>query len=295
MIDDQYCGENIVFLVGCARSGTTWLQKLLATHPKIDTGQESFLFSSYIGPQLRNWRKEMRSLSSGRGGSGMRAYLRDSEFMAILRDEMLSLLEPMIGNLPDDHLFLEKTPNHAMWINEILEMLPEARFIHLLRDGRDVVSSLLAASKSWWNWAPSNAYTASRMWSNHVEAARRAIKKLSPKQIIEVRYEQLLEYPETVLQNISEFLGIEWKREEMIAAIAKNDAKVVAKSGTAIPIKGQFALISGTEVKIPPGFLRRAGSGGWKQDLTPLEKILTWAGSAKTMAEVGYPWIAPFL
>lgn len=293
--DNGYDGHNIVFLVGCARSGTTWLQRLLATHPKIHTGQESFLFSSYIGPQLRNWRGETKTLASGRGGSGMRAYLREADFVSILRDEMLNLMEPMIGSLPDDHLFLDKTPNHSFWITEISELLPKARFINMLRDGRDVVSSLLAASKSWWSWAPNNAYAASRVWVRNVEAARKAMQKLPPQQYYEVRYEELLNNSQLILQNVSHFLGLEWGQQELLEAIQRNDAKGAKKIATKIPLKGEFALISGSEVKQPPGFIRRAKSGSWKQDLTPIEKILTWVGASRTMARVGYPWIMPWL
>jgi aminoglycoside phosphotransferase (APT) family kinase protein len=45
----------MVFLVGCPRSGTTWHQKLLASHPRIRSGEESHFFSLYVGPQLRAW------------------------------------------------------------------------------------------------------------------------------------------------------------------------------------------------------------------------------------------------
>jgi Sulfotransferase family len=295
MTENGYDGHNIVFIVGCARSGTTWLQRLLASHPKIHTGQESFLFSSYIGPQLRTWRSELRTLASGRGGSGMGAYLTETEFLSILQDEMKKFLEPMVGNLPSDHLFLEKTPNHAFWIPEIMQMLPKTRIINMLRDGRDVVSSMLAASESWWSWAPGNAFSASRRWVRNVEAARRAMKKLSPNQVYEVRYEQLLQSPELVLQNVSNFLGIEWERGKLLEAVERNDAKVARKSATIIPIKGQFAVIEGREVKQPEGFIRKAKSGSWKEDLTPVEKILTWVGASRTMAKVGYPWILPWI
>src|SRR5487761_78015 len=249
MPENGYDGHNIVFLVGCARSGTTWLQRLLASHPKIHTGQESFLFSSYIGPQLRNWHKELRTLSSGRGGAGMRAYLREDEFLSILREEMFRLMGPMVGGLPDGYLFLEKTPNHALWIPEIVELLPKARFINMLRDGRDVVASLLAASRTWATWAPNNAYGASRRWVRNVEAAQMAAKGMSPGQFYEVRYEQLLESPQLVLQNVCRFLRLDWEENEMIEAIKKNEAKVALKTATPIPIKGEFSLISGTEVK----------------------------------------------
>jgi hypothetical protein len=48
-----YQGHNLVFLIGCPRSGTTWLQRLLASHPQVRTVQETFLFPRYISPQLR--------------------------------------------------------------------------------------------------------------------------------------------------------------------------------------------------------------------------------------------------
>jgi hypothetical protein len=294
-IETSYDGHNVVFLVGCARSGTTWLQRLLASHPKIRTGQESFLFSSYIGPQLRNWSNEIRTLSSGRGGAGMRAYLREDEFLSILREEMFRFMKPMIGDLPDGYLFLEKTPNHALWMPEIIALLPKARFINMLRDGRDVVASLLAASRTWANWAPDNALGASRRWVRNVEAAEKAAKKLSPEQFYEVRYEQLLNSPKLVLQNVSRFLGINWNENEIVDAIKKNDAKVALKTATPIPIRGEFSVISGSEVKQPPGFIRRARAGSWKQDLSPVEKMLTWIGASRTMAKVGYPWILPWL
>lgn len=295
MSKDSFDGQNVVFLVGCARSGTTWLQRLLASHPRIRTGQESFLFSSYLGPQLRNWHKELQTLSSGRGGAGMRAYLREDKFLSILREEMFRMMEPMIGDLPDGYLFLEKTPNHGLWIPEIVELLPRARFINMLRDGRDVVASLLAASRTWANWAPDNAYGASRRWVKNVEATETAAKKLPPEQFCQVRYEQLLESPQMVLQKVCNFLGLDWKEDEMVQAIRKNDAKVALKTATPIPIKGEFSLISGTEVKQPPGFIRRARAGSWKKDLSPVEKMLTWLVASRTMAKVGYPWILPWI
>jgi hypothetical protein len=296
MLDSSYDGHNIVFLIGSGRSGTTWLQRLLATHPLVLTGQESCLFLSYIGPQLRAWRRELRTLSTGRGGTGLRAYLREEEFLSIVKGEMLQFMEPMVGQLPADHLFLEKTPSHALFIPEILQMLPKARFIHILRDGRDVVASFRAASKTIWKdfWHLS-AYQASRLWVQHIEAVRSAQKKLSPVQFYEVRYEQLLDSPQLVLQDICRFLGLQWKQEDLLEAIKRNEAKAAPKTATPIPLKGDFADISGPEVKHPVGFIRKAKSGSWKQDLSPTEKIVTWIVASRRMAVEGYPWILPWL
>jgi hypothetical protein len=294
MLDENYDGHNIVFLVGCGRSGTTWLQRLLATHPQIKTGQESTLFLFYIGPQLRAWRKELRTLSTGRGGTGLRAYLREEEFLKIVRGEMLQFMEPMVGELPPGHLFLEKTPSHCLFIPEILQMLPKARFIHILRDGRDVVASYRAASETIWkNFWQLSAYRASKLWVQHVEAVRKAQKNLTPQQFYEVRYEQLLDSPQPVLQNICRFLGLQWKEEDVEEAIKRNEAKVAPKTATPIPLKGDFAVISGPQVKHPAGFIRKAKYGSWKEDLSPTEKMVTWAVAWRRLAKEGYPWILP--
>ena len=47
--------QSLVLIVGAQRSGTTWVQRLLASHPAIVSGQESHLFSSYLGPMWQRW------------------------------------------------------------------------------------------------------------------------------------------------------------------------------------------------------------------------------------------------
>src|SRR5207249_10186807 len=104
----------------------------------------------------------------------------------------LQLLEPMLGNLQSGELFLEKTPGHVLFVPEIRALLPEARFVHVLRDARDTVASLLGASRSWGGgWAPRQANQAAGTWVNHVQAARQAQRILSASQFFEVRYEAL--------------------------------------------------------------------------------------------------------
>ncbi|HEY2596345.1 MAG TPA: sulfotransferase, partial [Chloroflexota bacterium] len=79
-LDLAYDGANLVFVVGCPRSGTTWVQRLLASHSCIRTGQESDLFDMYVGPLLHTWQQELRVDSSGRGGVGLACYFTDAEF-----------------------------------------------------------------------------------------------------------------------------------------------------------------------------------------------------------------------
>src|SRR4029078_1122517 len=68
---------------------------------------------------------------------------------------------------------------------------PEVRFVHMIRDGRDVVSSMLAASGGWGSkWAPASVARAARVWSEHVRGARTAHDRAA--RYLEVRYEELL-------------------------------------------------------------------------------------------------------
>src|SRR5215212_1014119 len=95
----EYDGHDLLFIVGCPRSGTTWLQRLLAGHPDVRTGQESDLFDIYLGPQLRAWKRELDPAVSGRGGVGLGCYLSDGEYMRHLKRYALDLMGPMIDGL----------------------------------------------------------------------------------------------------------------------------------------------------------------------------------------------------
>src|ERR687886_1771642 len=106
-----YRGDSLVCIVGCPRSGTTWLQRLLAGHPSVRTGQESDVFDIYVGPQLRAWRRELDPASSGRGGVGLACYFDDDRFVRALRRYASELMEPMLGGLGPGEIFLEKTPS----------------------------------------------------------------------------------------------------------------------------------------------------------------------------------------
>lgn len=298
MIDHNYKGHNIVFIVGSPRSGTTWLQRLLASHPQMHTGQESDIFDGYIGPQLRYWRRFSQPHASGRSVIGLACYLTEEEFLQVLKEYMLKLLEPMVGGLQEGELFLEKTPSHALFLSEIMELLPEARVIHMLRDARDVVASLLAASKSWGaRWAPKTAGSAAHMWRRHVQAFREASQKSSEEQFYEIRYEDMSARPANTLKEVVfQFLKLEWNEADIKQAIERNrfDKAKETMGGTAIPVGGEFARTLGSVLREPSGFVRKARPGSWKEDLPWIGKICVWLVARKTMKEVGYHWTFPW-
>jgi hypothetical protein len=292
----DYLGANLLFVMGCPRSGTTWVQRLLATHPRIRTGQESDVFDLYIGPQLRAWEHELDPESSGRGGVGLGCYFTAAEFRDVLKGYLLKLIEPMVGGLAPDELFLEKTPGHVLYVPEIHALLPAARFVHVLRDARDTVASLLGASRSWGRaWAPRQAGQAAGTWVSHVRAASAAQRSLPAQQFFEVRYESLHADGPRVLRQLVDWLGESWTDAEIRAAVEKNSPRAArAGQGTPIPLSGEFASAFGPVVKEPEGFIRKAQAGTWREDLTAFDKLEVWRVAHTTMAANGYAWATPW-
>ncbi|HEY3306155.1 MAG TPA: sulfotransferase [Candidatus Binatia bacterium] len=290
-----YTGGNLVFIVGCSRSGTTWLQRLLAGHPKVRTGQEPCVFRSYVAPQLRAWRWELTrerdpKTATGRGGVGLSCYFQEHEFLAVLKNYMYQLLRPMIGNLQPGELFVDKTPVNAMCLAEISELLPDSRFIYLLRDPRDVVASLLAAYRTWGaGWAPRTAREAVKIWIKFVRAADIAAKDIPSHRFLEIRYEKLLASPEDTLLKVAQFLNLQWDREAVKGVVTNNKAKLVKEGGgTPIPVYGEVAQRVGHVVRDPAAFIQSAGHGGWKKQLRFREKFVVWRKARNLMRQKGY-------
>jgi hypothetical protein len=289
----KYTGKNLVFIVGCPRSGTTWLQKLLASHPKVRTGEESHFLSQYAGPQLRFWNTHKIDQSNAqiRHAVGPAAYFRDEEFFAIMEDFLAALLRPMVDGLEPGEIFIEKTPSHALYISEIKQLLPNSRIINILRDPRAVVASLLAAARTWGaEWAPNDPSIAAAMWVQHVQAVREAANELSSCDFYELSYEMLWQFPKEILKDVAEFLGLVWSEHSICEAIRKNRANAIETNGTPIPVYGEVATRLGAVAKLPQDFVRKAQTDSWRTDLSFAEKRTVWKVVRKTMAGTGYTW-----
>ena len=294
--ENNYDGANLLFVVGSPRSGTTWVQRLLACHPLVRTGQESDLFDQYIGPQLRAWERDLDTATSGRNGLGLGCYHETDAFMSIIKEYALRLMEPMLADLPPGGLFLEKTPSHALYLKEIMRLFPRARVLHVLRDGRDVAASLLAASRGWGrNWAPRSAPRAGTRGPTHVQAARRDATAVTPDRFMEVRYEELLRHPQQALAAVSRnFLGLDWDDASLEQALA--DTAPGKQGGAAgIAMGGEFAKRDGIDrVVEPEGFVRKARSGTWREELRLPQRLMLWLAIRSTMRAAGYPWPLPW-
>lgn len=142
-----------VFVVGNPRSGTTWLFEVLEAHPEVAGVFESWMFHEQFGFagmfDRRLWNAEIIGRwerEFGRG-LGLGPLASRDEVVADVRELSSRWLGRALG--PEHRFLVEKTPMHLHFAPLIGEVFPEARFVEVIRDGRDVAVSTLAAARGW--------------------------------------------------------------------------------------------------------------------------------------------------
>lgn len=196
-----------VFLVGCARSGTSILGEAIAAHPRV-----AYLFeASSIWNTLVPARDDHRLTAEDATSPVATAIYR-------------ALAEARTG-LPGD-VFVEKNPKHVIRIPFLHALFPEAKFLHLVRDGRDTVASLMFRNRGpeWghlripgWRELLGRYETAhhircAHQWRYAVSTARRdaAARGITAGDLYrEVKYEDLVRTPAAVLETVFDFLALE--------------------------------------------------------------------------------------
>lgn len=125
---------RLIFVGGSPRSGTTLVQRILDCHPEIYGGPE-FDFVPYIMHLFEDMRKAIRS---GR----IDAILTEESLIQAFRKLLIGLLSPKLSAEGVSYLS-EKTPSNVLAFAWLEECAPEAKKILVVRDPRDIVSSML--------------------------------------------------------------------------------------------------------------------------------------------------------
>jgi hypothetical protein len=105
-------------------------------------------------------------------------------------------------------LYADKTPGYVTQISDMAAMFPEARFVHLIRDGRDVALSYLERP-----WGPSSIGESAMYWRSRVSRGRAAGDAIGPDRYLEARYESLVSEPEAEVRRICNFLSLRFEPE----------------------------------------------------------------------------------
>lgn len=253
-----------VFVVGCARSGTTLLQRMLDNHPMLAVANDThFIPWAIAGAETENpaMTPDLAARVAG--------YRRFHRF-ELTRDAVDAAAAgapdyaAFVGRLYDAYAALkgkpfagEKTPEYVRHIPLLARLFPAARFVHIVRDGRDVCLSVLKwavkdrppdetgatvrgpARRALWAEDPVGA--TALWWADHVMEGAAAGDALGPGRSFELRYEDLVAAPEPVLARIAAFLGLpdapemaayhEGKRQKRRAGLSAKKAWLPATRG----------------------------------------------------------------
>jgi hypothetical protein len=217
-----------VFIIGCARSGTTLLRRIVDAHPQIAITQETHWIPDYFEQRTGLTPAGMVTLEL------IRQLLDHPRFrkLWIGREQLEQLLErgqdvsyadfvtgifDLYGNGRGGGKALvgNKTPRYVRSIRTLHGLWPKAKFIHLIRDGRDVALSAInwkekagALAERYTTWGEHPVTTAATWWKWNVRLGREARQGLGSGLYYEMRYEALVASPQEECARLCAFLGV---------------------------------------------------------------------------------------
>jgi sulfotransferase family protein len=213
-----------LFIVGSARSGTTLLRRIVAAHRQIAITPETHW--------VPRWYEKRKGVTpQGTVTSELLDRLANSRRFpryGIAREDLEQLLEAadpvtystfvrgfydLYGRVSGKRLVGDKTGEYARHIPTLHALWPEARFVHLIRDGRNVCLSVLdwkekPGASRFATWREDRVSTIAFWWKRNVQLAREAGTRLPAELYYEIRYEALVMQPEEECKSLCDFLDV---------------------------------------------------------------------------------------
>lgn len=279
------------FIVGVGRSGTTLLRLMLDAHPDLVIPPETHFLpqAARASEGARDPRQAfLEAVTSHRN---WKDHGIDEDALA-RRISAIEPFDPGEAARAFYELYAEKfakprwgdkTPPYVDQMQLIQGLLPEAHFIHVIRDGRDVALSV----KDLW-FGPDSVEEAARRWRSAIERARLQSKELA--HYLEVRYEDLVSNPEPILKKVANFVGLPWDpvmldyhqtAENRMSEIHRD---VIAPDGKGIA-RGEERQKIHALTSNPP---QRDRIGRWRTEMTAADRERFEEIAGETLRELGY-------
>lgn len=245
----------IVFVVGCPRSGTTLLQRMLDAHSDLTVTNDTHFITRAAKQELRHSANpELDESLVERVVSYHRFHrlgLDRSDALSAAQGassyaDFVSRLYDLRARQAGKTLSGEKTPDYCRKMPLLHRLFPRAKFLHIIRDGRDVTLSTLdwaSAGKGpgrWDLWGRDAVGTCALWWRWQVGNGRYDGARLGASVYREVKYENLVAQPDAELVEICDFLNIPFdeRMPRFHEGKTRDAAGRSAKSAWLGPVKG---------------------------------------------------------
>jgi hypothetical protein len=252
-------GDRPFFIVCCPRSGSTLLRLILDAHPRLAVPPPAWLIH-YIYPYLYSYgdlsqRANLEAMIEDAletptiqewpvdlSVSNVREEMGSPNFA-----ELYAALHRLYARATGKVRWGEKTPRDCFYMADIKALYPDAKFIHILRDGRDAAIDI-SYSILW----PNGLYAAAITWRNFVRACVEEAAALGTDICMTVRYEDLCAEPRQTLEHVCDFLGESFD-DSMLAHHQSESTRIWATEAvhakTARPITTEFVAMYQTRLR----------------------------------------------
>jgi Sulfotransferase family len=278
------------FVCGVTRSGTTLVRLMLDSHPDVAIPGETHWVPKLIKAQERRKQspEELADLIIDHkrwGDFHLDANQLRQRFAAldpVTAADAIRAFYMLYAEREGKARYGDKTPGYVREMRRIQRVLPEARFVHIIRDGRDVSLSHLRM-----NWGPETYAQSARLWRNRVRKAR----KMAPsvEHYMEIRFEDLVADTEGVLRRICDFIELDFDpvmldyHERAEGRLAEKARELPRRNRPPQPAAAR--LESHRLAKEPP---RSDRVGMWRERMTPEEVAEYEAVAGDMLLETGY-------
>lgn len=272
-----------LFLVGCPRSGTTLLQRMLDHHPELAVANDPHFIHEVarlegaagdfpLTPEVVEHVLGYRTFSRLRLPEGA---VRTAASGAGTFAEFVGRIYDVYASLNGKPLAGEKTGRYVRFIPLLDELFPWTKIVHLIRDGRDVALSVL----QWANedrgpgklalWREEPVAVCALYWRLHVTAGRRDGRGLGQARYQEARYEDLVARPEAALRALTKFLALPFASE----MLGFSEGRLRTEPG-----------LSAKKAWFPP----TSGLRDWRHEMDARDLELFEALAGDQLEELGY-------
>lgn len=202
---------TFIFIIGVPRSGTSWLFEMISAHHDVFAlnGSNTFLHQ-YIFPLEDKYVLEKQIFTERGFSRGLPSKLSKDEFEKLISDFIGRFYDFLPERQP---YYVEKATDITSQLQKIRKYIPNSKFIHIIRDGRNSTISRIKNRKAHGRpFGVGDIYEGAVGWKKQIEEARQNSSGFSS-DVLEVKYEDLLKNPEHYLAEIFQHIGLIYEKQ----------------------------------------------------------------------------------